>query len=168
MCRLCGASAWPRKSSYPARDFSRGSPDTRGYFTGIPGTYSEVPAGYPRGFGITCGRYCINRPSGISQAAAIAVNRPSGISQAAAIAANRTQGVESKIMAQQDATNVKSCCISSPSAENKRAIVLAGGSSCNEQPAHLSVVAFCCIQQGVCEIRVKYNMVKMSVECIHT
>ena len=58
MCRLCGASAWPRKSSYPARDFSRGSPDTRGYFTGIPGTYSEAPAGYPRGFGITCGRYC--------------------------------------------------------------------------------------------------------------
>ena len=59
MCRLCGASAWPRKSSYPARDFSRGSPYTRGYFTGIPGTYSEAPAGYPQGFGITCGRYCM-------------------------------------------------------------------------------------------------------------
>ena len=60
MCRLCGASAWPRKSSYPARDFSRGSPYTRGYFTGIPGTYSEAPAGYPQGFGITCGRYCMH------------------------------------------------------------------------------------------------------------
>ena len=49
-----------RKSSYPARYFSRGSPYTRGYFAGIPDTYmymySEAPAGYLQGFGITCSR----------------------------------------------------------------------------------------------------------------
>ena len=43
-----------------------------------------------------------------------------------------------------------------PSAENKRTIVLAGGSRCiDEQSAHFSVVAFCCIQQGVCEMPVE-------------
>ena len=47
-----------QQSAPPARYFSRGSPYTGGYFTGIPGTYSEAPAGYPQGFGITCGRYC--------------------------------------------------------------------------------------------------------------
>ena len=28
-------------------------------FSWIPGTYSEAPAGYPQGFGITCGRCCM-------------------------------------------------------------------------------------------------------------
>ena len=39
------------------------------------------------------------------------------------------------------------------SAENKRTIVLAGGSCCIEQAAHFSV-AFCCIQQGACKMPV--------------
>ena len=56
---------------------------------------------------------------------------------------------------QQDATRCnKCCCILLPSAENKRTIVLAGGSCCIEQPARFSVVALCCIQQGVCEMPV--------------
>ena len=43
------------QSSSPAWYFSRGSLYTRVYFAGIPGMYSEAPAG---SFEITCGRCC--------------------------------------------------------------------------------------------------------------
>ena len=59
---------------------------------------------------------------------------------------------------QQDATNVRSCRILLPSAENKRTIVLAGGSCCIGQPGHFSVVAFCCIQLGLCEMYVEVRV----------
>ena len=48
-----------------------------------------------------------------------------------------------------NATNVQSCCVLSPSAENKRTIVLAGGSCCVEEAVPFCV-ALCCNQQGVC------------------
>ena len=53
---------------------------------------------------------------------------------------------------QQKSINLNSRCILLPSAENKGTIVLAGRSCYIQQPEHFSVVAFCCIQQGVCEI----------------
>ena len=53
---------------------------------------------------------------------------------------------------QQDAANVKSILL--PSVENKRTIVLA-------------VVAFCCIQEGVCEMHVRGRVNPFSVGTGH-
>ena len=47
-----------------------------------------------------------------------------------------------------DVANVKSYCILLSKLLH---LVVAGGSSCIEQPARF-VVGFCCIQQGVCEM----------------
>ena len=51
-----------------------------------------------------------------------------------------------------DATNVKKLLkLVALSREQKNHCSIAGRSCCIEQPAHYSVVAFCCIQQSTCE-----------------